>query len=236
MATFLPGPTVAEVRGSIGGCVFSRNRGGQYIRFRAVPTNRNSIWQQNVRRHLLDASQYFSETLSAADRRTWETFTQNTPTTNRVGATIVLSSIAAFVRTNSLRLIAHQSIIDKAPPTAGEAAAIDVNPAGISISEITQQIMINAAADLGNWDNTLDDDICLVFQGLPVDKNVQYFKGPYRFSWPLVGKTGDGYTFPYVMPCPLAIQAGQTSYLRFKHLDPNGKVSSDAVIPITAGA
>ena len=34
---FTPGPTVASLSGSVGGQTYSRNRGGAYIRNRAIP-------------------------------------------------------------------------------------------------------------------------------------------------------------------------------------------------------
>ena len=37
MAKYTPGPLVSQISGSTGGQTFSRNRGGQYVRARAVP-------------------------------------------------------------------------------------------------------------------------------------------------------------------------------------------------------
>lgn len=236
MATFLPGPTIAEARGSIGGVVYSRNRGGMYMRNRSVPTNPNTARQQNVRLFMLTAAQYFSETLIAADRKTWEVYTQNTPATNRVGATIVLSGIAAFVRTNALRQLANLAILDKAPATGGEATAIKVNAPGISISAATQEIVINADTDLGNWSKDIDDDACIFSQGLPVDPNVLYFKGPFRTVYSLNGDSTSPHAFPFTIACVFAVQEGQVCYMKFKHLDAEGKVSNDSIVPITVAA
>ncbi|KKL73251.1 hypothetical protein LCGC14_2076760, partial [marine sediment metagenome] len=65
MAIITPGPTVAAISGSIGGTVYSRNRGGAYIRNRAIPVDPNTSFQINVRAILAAQSQNWADLTDA---------------------------------------------------------------------------------------------------------------------------------------------------------------------------
>ena len=49
MALIKTGPAVAVISGSVGGTVFSRNKGGAYMRNRSIPVNPQSAAQVVVR-------------------------------------------------------------------------------------------------------------------------------------------------------------------------------------------
>ena len=100
MAIITPGPAVAAISGSVGGTVFSRNRGGAYIRNRAIPVDPNTASQQNVRSILATQSQNWAD-LTAAQRAAWENWASQNPVINALGNSIQLSGHQAFVQLNT---------------------------------------------------------------------------------------------------------------------------------------
>lgn len=114
MAIYTPGPTVAAVSGSIGGTVYSRNRGGAYLRNRAIPTNPDTSFQQIQRSILATNSQDFAD-LTDVQREAWRQWAIQNPITNALGNSITMSGHQAFVKLNSrLDTIGETTIV--APP------------------------------------------------------------------------------------------------------------------------
>lgn len=123
MAIMTPGPTVAALSGSVGGTVYSRNRGGAYIRNRAIPVDPNSDAQQNVRAILASQSQAFSD-LTDAQRAAWENWASQNPVINALGNSILLSGHQAFVQLNSRLDLDDQTVLS-APPIINAPMALD---------------------------------------------------------------------------------------------------------------
>lgn len=75
MANIRTGSIVSDIRGKVGTEIYSRNRGGAYVKAYAAPTNPNSPNQQ-VRRGYLAAAITGWTNLSTQDRNAWEVFSQ----------------------------------------------------------------------------------------------------------------------------------------------------------------
>ena len=96
MAKFTPGPTVAEVRGSIGGTVYSRNRYGAYMRTRAKPTVTTSADAQAAKTLMTSATQAWQD-LTPAERLAWREWARANPVVGSLGFPQTLPGHAAFV-------------------------------------------------------------------------------------------------------------------------------------------
>lgn len=75
MARVLNSP-IGDLRGSIGGNTFSRNRSGSIVRARTQPVNRNTVAQQRARAAFGQASQAFGA-LNYTDQSSWNAFAQD---------------------------------------------------------------------------------------------------------------------------------------------------------------
>ena len=123
MAKVKLGPIVAQASGSVAGTVFSRNRGGTYIRNRAIPTDPNTVDQQNVRAILATQSQGWADRTDA-ERAAWENWAAQNPVTDVLGASIILSGHQAYVRLNSRLDFLDQTLLT-APPIINAPLALD---------------------------------------------------------------------------------------------------------------
>ena len=139
MAIFTPGVAVGQISGRVGGSVFSRNRGGSYIRNGSVPVSVQSEKALAYKGYLSYASQLWaSET--AANRQAWTSFAQTKTVTNRLGKSISLTAQNWYVKLNSRLLAAGASPIEippaDAPPGTPVISGFTVD-AGAGSTELT---------------------------------------------------------------------------------------------------
>lgn len=123
MAIFTPGPAVASVSGSIGGTTFSRNRGGQYMRRRAIPSNARTTYQDQIRAILAAQSQNFRD-LTAAERNAWVDFARQTPVLNALGNSFTRSGHQAYVAINTRLSLTSQTLLTTPPIAAAPDALL----------------------------------------------------------------------------------------------------------------
>ena len=104
------GGGVLDARGSIGGQTASRNRFGNYLRARTTPVNPRSSKQNKVRAVVQYLAQYWSNTLTQAQRDGWEVYAAAITRTNKLGAQIKLTGFNHFIRSNTPLLQSDKTI------------------------------------------------------------------------------------------------------------------------------
>jgi hypothetical protein len=102
MALMKLGIVATDIRGSVGGTVFSRNLGGAYTRARTAPVNRKTPKQTQVRANFSNNSKAWSSLLESSQRAAWTFFAQNNPSVNVLGASIILTGLAMFNKLNQV--------------------------------------------------------------------------------------------------------------------------------------
>lgn len=236
MAKITPGAMAGAISGSIGSTTYSRNRFGPYMRNKAIPTNPNTQRQDLFRSQFSSLVTRFKEVLTSAQVSGWSIFSKNSPKTDSLGSSYTPTAINSYVSINSLLLLAGLSVIDDAPAISGMTNPINYDSTGFAISEATQILTITAAADISGFDPSLDDDILLLFQGLPKNPNVNYFGGPFRFIGMIQGNNGAPPAFPNTQNCSYSCLANQKTWIKLIHIDPNRLISPASIFPISVSA
>lgn len=163
---------ISSISGSIGGTTFARNRGGAYSRNRTVPINPNSASQTRARSSLATMSSGWSTDLTAGEREVWSDYAETQTVLNRLGEAITLTGQQAYVRSNTLLLLASSALVT-APPTitppeiavgAGSEAAY-----GVEDDELLLSLSLNVTG------------ILLGFTSPAQAAGASSFKVPYRF-------------------------------------------------------
>lgn len=193
---------VTQVSGSIGGMTGSHNRGGMYFRARSIPTNPVSTFQQQVRSAFTTLVNRWTESLNATQRSLWNTYGQNVSVTDPLGDPRFLSGQQWYIACNTPRVQATTklsgtpivpALIDSAPaifdrgdfttPTIG---ATDYDQSsGLSLNFTTADAWVDE-----------DGAAMLIFQGLPGNASVNFFKGPFRLVGVILGDSGTPPTSP----------------------------------------
>ena len=122
------GALAQDVRGSLNGIVFSRNRGGAYVRSKVSPVQPVSEWSSAVRNGFKACSQRWATELDDAQRAGWSAFAQTHPFVNVFGDSIVLSGIAFYNAVNQRVRLCGGAWIDDAPSSfvVGDLGSVTV--------------------------------------------------------------------------------------------------------------
>ena len=115
MALIKLGALAQDVRGSLNGSVFSRNRGGAYVRSKVSPLQPVSEWSSAVRAVFKALAQRWSSVLEPGQRSGWEAFAAVHPFVNVFGDQVLLSGIAMYESCNMATVLCAEDAIDDAP-------------------------------------------------------------------------------------------------------------------------
>ena len=149
MAKFTPGPMVAAVSGAIGGTVFSRNRGGAYTRNRAVPITSTTSFALAAKARFAAESEFW-QTLTVAQRASWEAFALQRPIVDTLGFSRHLTGHQTWVGINSRRASLGDARLLVPPITSASPALTSLVLAadiGLGNVDLTYTVTPLAAAD-----------------------------------------------------------------------------------------
>jgi hypothetical protein len=211
MALFKHGPLAAEIRGSIAGATYSRNKAGAYIRNRSKPVNPMSARQVAVRLKLSSLQTIWHNTLSTTERQAWDAFAAACPMLNRLGETQPISGFNHFLRINALRLIPGLAITipPPIPPAECDIKGFTASATSASGFQITAKDANLVAGDhiIFSWNN-------------PLTQAVNFYKGPYAHLTDWDGST----TLPLTLTATAAI--GNRFHYAWRAFDANNRVSA----------
>ncbi len=149
------GVLVGQASGSVAGITASHNKGGPYLRNRAIPTNPNSTPQLLMRSFMSTLSSNWSS-LTAAQRTAWKEWARQNPITNALGNSILKSGHQSFIGLNSRILLSGGAQIDDPPIVArpnGFTTLVQDGDIGLGDTDLTftpaldsgSQVMLSAA-------------------------------------------------------------------------------------------
>lgn len=221
---------IASASGSINGTTFSRNRGGMYIRGRAVPVNPNTIRQQDARNRLGVAVHDWREVLTSSERSSWNTYAQDTPLTNALGDPLILSGQQMYVRINTLRAQLGIAPLVTAPATAGGATP-PTTPLALTLvadtAGLTGTVTVPGAGTNG-WLG--------VWLSRPVSPSKTPAHEPYRYAGVETPPVADDFTVSIALAAiPWGLVAGQVVRAKLIFVGNDGKVSEPAYQDLTVG-
>ena len=220
MATVLYGGGIAEVRGSVGGTVFSKNRYGHYMRNRTTPVNPQTNRQNTVRSIVQYLAQAWSNVLSAANIAAWEVYAASIVRTNKVGATMKLTGFNHFIRSNAFILQNNLSLVKNGPGTLTLPGG-DPTFAAI-VDSATQNIAVT-------FDNTMDwaSDSSAgmgVYMSMPKSSGTSFIAGPYRRAGTILG-AGSPPASPASIACPFPVHVNQQVKVKARIVEGDGRLS-----------
>lgn len=221
MALIKFGGGITEMRGSIAGNTFARNRYGAYVRARTKPINPDTTLQQAVRASVSALSTRWADTLTAAQRTAWNLYAASVNMKNKLGETIHLSGFNHYIRSNAF--LSRYSITNiDAGPVDFTLPAQDPTLT-VTASEATQQFMI-AFDDTHGWES--EDNAYMTFLfGQPQNPQRNFFAGPWKGVRYLSGSVG----VPLVSPLPVGalfyVSEGQRAWVQMRIHRADGRLS-----------
>jgi len=117
MAIIIPGAMVSQASGRIGGTIFSRNRGGAYVRNGSIPTTVTTPFAQLIKSTTAAISKAWAG-IDPEVQEQWREWATQNPVINRLGQSRTLSGHQAFVQLNARLVYAGFDAIGS-PPIGG---------------------------------------------------------------------------------------------------------------------
>lgn len=114
MALIKLGIVVSDISGKVSGNVFSKNRGGNYIRNWSKPTNPDTPRQRAARQKMTFVSSGW-RMLTDAQRTSWDESAKIRPVINRMGESKNLSGFGLYVKQNLALQVADVGTLASAP-------------------------------------------------------------------------------------------------------------------------
>lgn len=221
MALFKPGPTVAEISGSIGGITYARNRGGMYMRNRSTVVNPNTPRQVAVRDFFTVAAQYWSNTLTPAQRAGWNAYGNAVVVTNPLGEQRKNSGFNWFLAVNTMRQAAGLAIL-AAPPTN-----FTVGPSIVPAFTCTNGSVTLTVSAISGYTPTATPAVFIARASQPMNAGVNFYKGP--FTQVIAEQVVTGGVPPYAGELQTNYTTGRLVYLAVRLCTPDGRVGPESI-------
>ena len=216
---FTPGPAVAELSGSIGGTTFSRNKGGGYMRKRAVPTNPDTILQQAVRTDFATLITNWTNVLTQGQRDAWNDYAEANPVLNKLGQSRLLSGQQWYVKLNAVLLQASIAPTNNAPTQ--EASPQPDPTLAITQADNTVNDMTVAFDDTQSWTST-DDAFMILYMGKPQSAGSNNVKVPFRLLAVFLGDSLLPITSPIIIdPTSWNMENNEKVFIEARIVAPN---------------
>ena len=211
--------------GSVGGLTLSRNRGGMYLRGRAIPTNPNTTFQQAVRSAAAQLASLWRNVLTEVQRTAWDLYAENVELPNSLGDPRNVGGLGMYIRSNVPRIasgVAGLVRVDDAPIifNLGDLGALTV----ISATAATNIISLGFT-DTDEW---VDEDAAalLVYTSRAANPSINYFKGPYRFAGAVEGDSTTPPTTPDAITAAFNIDVANKTFLFARVSRADGRLST----------
>lgn len=161
---------VSEMRGKLNGSVFSRNRGGSYLRNKVTPLNPQTLAQTLVRSSFTAISQSW-KALTQAQRDAWNSAVNNFIGTDIFGDQKTPSGFNLFMKLN-------KNLLDVG------AATLTLPPVPGSVQAFTS-LALSANTTAGTFDMTSSDPVAAdtaikVFATAGVSPGKEFVKSEFR--------------------------------------------------------
>lgn len=217
MALVRYGAMIADASGSIGGTVFSRNRGGSYVRNRTTPLNPQTTFQSGVRSAFANLATRFATILTDFQREAWRAYGEIVPVPNALGDDRFLTGLQHYIRSNSLLSLAGGTIVDEPPSSFTAGPTIEPT---ITIDATLDQFTV---VDLGGYNPATQGALAgYISIGRPVNPGVLFYKGPFRVGF--AGAISTLAALPTAVALPFPVVAGQGLFVRFASSTLDGRV------------
>ena len=215
MAKIKLGAIVVDMRGKSNGHVFSKNRGGAYMRTKVTPSNPQSTFQMNVRGIFAAISSAWSS-LTAANRQSFENLVSSYARTDIFGDLRNPTGKNLFQRLNQNLELTGQAQLTTCPEP----------------SEVPFANVIEAAGDVSipGFDVTLGGDTTgsklMIFATPPLSQGTKFVKNKLRLIEVQDGAGAGSFDITASYAARFgAIALGQNIYVGVRVVNANGQAS-----------
>lgn len=171
---------VSEMRNKLNGSVFSKNRGGNYLRNKVTPVNPQSVYQ-TAKRSIFGSISSGFRSLTAPQVNAWNDAAQNFPYTDIFGDSKILSGHQLHQKLNTNLAQVNATLLTN-PPTPRTIEAVGWTLSDFNVAGSTWEIELNfgTGSSFDSW---------LIEATPPIPTSVNFVKNKFR-SFSLMNNIG----------------------------------------------
>lgn len=230
MANIKLGSIVTDIRGAVGDQVYSRNRGGIYVKARPGPADPPSDAQLEVQATVRALSKAWSGVLTSAHRSSWHQYVRTYINLNPLGDRVAASPIGRFCGANAIR---HR--LDAEIPFLEAPPKPPLWPAAFTITADSAGQTVTIVLPPTNYSPPFERLELFAFVGHPVSAGVDYYDLGYIYLDRNL-RNGAWAHDPWTIGTPDVLPIGDKLFLRLvcqHHDDGHRSIPSDASCSIT---
>jgi hypothetical protein len=212
----------SEIRGSVNGVTYARNRYGLYARSKASPVQPRTPAQSERRAQLTVLSQRW-RTLSESNRAEWRALADELTRSDALGLTYRLSGLQAYLQVNLWRALLGLAAQDNAPPQLAAPNPVTISTVNYDATNESLDILFTPSPYAG---------ALAVWATAPFSRGIN-FVAPSRYRVIVVLKPT---TFGGNIGSPLGISDEYTIKFGIAIPELVGKRIAVALTPISYGA
>lgn len=220
MAIIQVGPVVSDIRGSINGVTFGRNRAGLFARQRVVPVDPNTPAQVTARAIMAALAIAWRNTLSPAQRSAWNALGTTTVFKNSLGEDFNPSGIMLFVRSGALQTRAGQTILADPPVQAvvqlGQITMVHTAGQGIEVTSVIGTEVTSGDA--------------IAQKSTNLSQGISFFKGPFLQT--LVWPVEDFAALPVLVVPNSALLVSRRYFIRVRVIQDDGSATAPSIFTV----
>ena len=226
MAKIKFGMMMTDASGKLGGHVFSKNKGGSYVRTKATPTNPQTAAQMSVRSIFAQITSGWSA-LTEAQRASFRNAVDSFKKTDVFGDLKAPTGKQLYQRLNQNLALVNQALLQSAP----QPEQIEI-PTGLTpiASILAEEFDLAMAGDTSNSQ-------VMIFATAPLSQGTKYVKNKLRLLTTEAGANPFGtdifaaYTAKYG-----ALTAGDNIYIGIRTINASGQASPMVTAKATINA
>jgi hypothetical protein len=223
MANVRLGSIVDDIRGSIAGVTYSRNRAGIYTRARIKPINRKTPRQTVVRTILATLQHAYQTVLDAGQRAAWLELAAREKGNSKLGDNIKLTAQTLFIKANAVLLLCGGAIAEDPPIPSVSGSLPTLTITGTTATGIMLAVPSPAPAA----GDALAFDISNAQR--PV---INFYKGPWpRYLWHL-----GAIAAPLELVDKADLLIGQRWFIRARWCDATGHIAPESYTQVDIAA
>jgi hypothetical protein len=201
MANIKLGGGIIDIRGSMAGNCYARNRFGNYMRAKTKPVNPNSTAQNKVRATVAMLSQYWHDTMGSAVRATWDAYAAQVAMKNRLGETVYLTGFNMFIRYCSI----YNRQTGLMPAVGPAGTTLPEKDATLSMTALVSDQSLHVTFDENSPWRGIANSMMVIWLGQPQTATRNFFAGP----WKLAGGISAVNPSPKTIAAPYTLVLGQ---------------------------
>lgn len=222
----------SETSGSVGGLVYSHNRGGQYTRARTTPVNPNTE-PQVAAREAMAAAVVAWGALTAAQRSAWEDYAANVPMLNVFGDSRPLTGQQQFLRT---QLASRAAGITSAPYDTVAPTVFNLGSftAPTFVADASTDDVVVTYDDTDDW-ATGGGGFMTIALGIQQGPGRNFYKSPFSIQGIILGAAIPP-TSPETILYGNPLLVGNNLWAKYVVGQQDGRVSTPVMVKMTVVA